>query len=204
MNISKDLIAQILDRISLVEVVGEQIPLERKGKHYLARCPFHHEKTPSFTVFTESGRFQCFGCGEKGDAIAFLMKREGLPFPEVVKRLAERAGIALPISQMDSVTQSRKNRGYSLHTIAATYFAQALFSPAGAVALAYLHETRGLPIQVIKELGLGFAPNSFDSLKNHLLKQGFSEDELLSYALCKKGTRGQTYDAFRNRVTFPI
>ena len=203
MNIPKETVKEILDRVNIVELIGEYISLNKNGKNYQALCPFHNEKTPSFTVFAESGRYQCFGCGEKGDAITFLMKKENLSYPVAVKRLAERVGVAIQSDKIDE-EQKKRNRGFLLNRKVAAFFCRNLFSPTGTKALAYLKNERKLSIETVKTLGLGYAPDSFDNLKRYLLKCGFSERELVEYSLCNQSENGHTYDAFRNRVMFPI
>ena len=203
MNIPKETVKEILDRVNIVELIGEYISLNKNGKNYQALCPFHNEKTPSFTVFAESGRFQCFGCGEKGDAITFLMKKENLSYPAAVKKLAECVGITIPTEEMDT-EQKKRNCGYLLNRKAAEFFCENLFSPSGSNALSYLQNERKLSVETIKILGLGYAPDSFDNLKRYLLKCGFPKRELVEYSLCKQSDNGHTYDAFRNRVVFPI
>ncbi len=203
MNIPKETVKEILDRVNIVELIGEYISLNKSWKNYQALCPFHNEKTPSFTVFAESGRYQCFGCGEKGDAITFLMKKENLSYPVAVKRLAERVGVAIQSDKIDE-EQKKRNRGFLLNRKAAEFFCKNLFSPSGSNALAYLQNERKLSVETIKTLGLGYAPDSFDNLKRYLLKCGFSERELVEYSLCNQSENGHIYDAFRNRVMFPI
>ena len=203
MKIPKETVKEILDRVNIVELIGEYISLNKNGKKYQALCPFHNEKTPSFTVFAESGRYQCFGCGEKGDAITFLMKKENLSYPVAVKRLAECVGVAIQSDKIDE-EQKKRNRGFLLNRKAAEFFCKNLFSPSGSNALAYLQNERKLSVETIKTLGLGYAPDSFDNLKRYLLKCGFSERELVEYSLCNQSKNGHTYDAFRNRVMFPI
>ena len=203
MNIPKETVKEILDRVNIVELIGEYISLNKSWKNYQALCPFHNEKTPSFTVFAESGRYQCFGCGEKGDAITFLMKKENLSYPVAVKRLAERVSVTIQSDKIDE-EQKNRNRGFLLNRKAAEFFCKNLFSPSGSNALAYLQNERKLSVETIKMLGLGYAPDSFDNLKRYLLKCGFSERELVEYSLCNQSENGHTYDAFRNRVMFPI
>lgn len=200
MIIPKETVKEILDRVNIVELIGAYIPLNKNGKNYQALCPFHSEKTPSFTMFAESGRFQCFGCGENGDAITFLMKKENLSYPAVVKRLAERVGV---IIQTDE-EQKKRNRGYLLNRKAAEFFQKNLFTPSGIKALEYLQDERKLSVEAIKTLGLGYAPDSFDNLKRYLLKCRFSERELVEYSLCNQSENGCAYDVFRNRMMFPI
>ena len=203
MKIPKETVKEVLNRVNIVEIISDQVSLSKNGRNYIGLCPFHHEKTPSFTVFAESGRYQCFGCGEKGDAITFLMKKENLSYPVAVKRLAERVGVTIPTEEMDT-EQKKRNRGYLLNRKAAEFFCKNLFSASGSNALAYLQNERKLSVETIKALGLGYAPDSFDQLKRYLLKCGFSERELVEYSLCNQSENGHTYDAFRNRVMFPI
>ena len=203
MNIPKELVQEIILKVNIVELIGKYIQLNKNGKNYQALCPFHNEKTPSFTVFAQSRRFQCFGCGEKGDVITFLMKKENLSYPAAVKKLAERVGVTIPTEETDT-EQKKRNRGYLLNRKAAEFFCKNLFLPSGSNALAYLQNERKLSVETINMLGLGYAPDSFDNLKRYLLKCGFSKRELVEYSLCKQSDNGHTYDAFRNRVMFPI
>ena len=203
MKIPKETAKEVLNRVNIVEIISDQVSLSKNGRNYIGLCPFHHEKTPSFTVFAESGRFQCFGCGEKGDAITFLMKKKNLSYPAAVKKLAERVGVTIPTEEMD-MEQKKRNRGFLLNRKAAAFFCKNLFSPTGSNALTYLQNERKLSVETIKMLGLGYAPDSFDHLKRYLLKCGFSERELVEYSLCNQSENGHTYDAFRNRVMFPI
>lgn len=203
MNIPNELVREIISKVNIVELIGDHIQLNKNGKNYQALCPFHNEKTPSFTVYAECGRFRCFGCGEKGDAITFLMKKEGLSYPAAVKKLADRVGVVIQTDETDG-EQKKRNRGFLLNRKAAEFFYKNLFAPVGAKALAYLQNERKLSVETIKTLGLGYAPDSFDQLKRYLLKSGFSEREFVEYSLCNQNDNGHTYDAFRNRVMFPI
>jgi len=203
MKIPKETVKEILDRVNIVELICEHISLSKNGRNYIGLCPFHQEKTPSFTVFAESGRFQCFGCGEKGDAITFLMKKENLSYPAAVKRLANRVGMAIQTAEIGE-EQKKRNRGFLLNRKATEFFSKNLFAPVGVNALAYLQNERKLSVETIKTLGLGYAPDFFDQLKRYLLKCDFSERELVEYSLCNQSENGHTYDAFRNRVMFPI
>ena len=203
MNIPKETVKEILDKVNIVELISEHVSISKNGRNYIGLCPFHNEKTPSFTVFAESGRYQCFGCGEKGDAITFLMKKENLSYPVAVKRLAERVSVTIQSDKIDE-EQKNRNRGFLLNRKAAEFFCKNLFSPSGSNALAYLQNERKLSVETIKRLGLGYAPDSFDNLKRYLLKCGFSERELVEYSLCNQSENGHIYDAFRNRVMFPI
>ena len=157
MKIPKETVKEVLNRVNIVEIISDQVSLSKNGRNYIGLCPFHHEKTPSFTVFAESGRYQCFGCGEKGDAITFLMKKENLSYPVAVKRLAERVGVTIPTEEMDT-EQKKRNRGYLLNRKAAEFFCKNLFSASGSNALAYLQNERKLSVETIKALGLGYAP----------------------------------------------
>lgn len=203
MRIQKETVKEILNRVNIVEIISEYVNLSKRGRQYEGLCPFHSEKTPSFKVSAEDGRYRCFGCGEKGDAITFLMKKENLSYPAAVKKLAERVGVTIPTEEMD-MEQKKRNRGFLLNRKAAEFFCKNLFSPSGSNALAYLQNERKLSVETIKTLGLGYAPDSFDNLKHYLLKCGFSEGELVEYFLCKKSENGHIYDVFRNRIMFPI
>lgn len=177
--------------------------LKRRGRNLTGLCPFHSEKTPSFTVYPDNGSWYCFGCGAGGDAIAFVRRAENLDYPEAVRFLAQRAGLAVPEDREGDHTARRKARLYEMNREAARFFHDCLLSDAGKAALGYLRE-RGLTAKTIRHFGLGFAPQSWDTLRNHLRGKGFSVEEMLEGALVAKGRNDSVYDLFRGRVMFPI
>lgn len=198
---------EFLDRlraqVSLSEVIGRRVALKRKGREYQGLCPFHHEKTPSFTVNDEKGFYHCFGCGAHGDAVRFLTENEGMGYVEAVERLAGEVG--LPIPQMTREQREVAQRFGSLQEVmesACQWYEQQLWNHRAAQN--YLR-TRGLNSQTAKHFRLGFAPEGRDFLKNHLLRQGVKESQLLEVGLIIKPDNGrESYDRFRARLMFPI
>lgn len=190
-------------RTDIEQVISRYVQLRRRGRNLTGLCPFHAEKTPSFTVYPETQSFYCFGCGAGGDAITFVKRMENLEYLEAVRTLAERAGLAVPDGTADDGSRQRKARILELNRAAARHFHQNLMSDIGREARAYL-VGRGLSKSTVVKFGLGYAPESWDDLRDHLRGQGFSEEEMLSAALVNPGRNGGCYDAFRNRVIFPI
>jgi DNA primase len=193
---------------NIVQVVQEYVPLKRAGRTLKGLCPFHGEKTPSFHVDPDKGFFHCFGCHVGGDVFKFLELHEKVTFPEAVKMLASKFGVALP--EMDEGGSDEQRRDTALreallkiHEVAAAYFTEQLAAPAGARARHQLQE-RGLSPQTIARLGLGFAPQSREGLKARLLKQGFAPAVLLQSGLVAQRESGETVDRFRNRLMVPI
>ncbi len=205
--ISREIIDEIIYRNDIEQVIGSYVTLKRAGSNFNGLCPFHNEKTPSFTVFPATKSFYCFGCGAGGDAITFVMKTENLDYREALEHLASRAGITL--SEDDNVREEGlvpRKRIYEMNLEAAKFFRNCLFDEQyGKEALAYLHEERKLSIATIKHFGLGFSPNNAWLLTNHMKRLGYTDDELVAGFLCGKSRNsGRTYDYFRNRVIFPI
>ncbi len=207
--ISKETIEQVLMRNDIESVIGSYITLKRAGSNLKGLCPFHSEKTPSFTVYPSDNSFYCFGCGAGGDAITFIRKRENLDYPDAVEFLAKRAGITIITDERTPVSNKPKfdrQRMFQMNVDAAKYYNKCLFSdnPEAKAALAYFTENRGLSVATIKHFGLGYAPNSFDVFSKYMLAKGYTYDELVAGFLCGRSDKGRYYDAFRNRVMFPI
>ena len=207
--ISKETIEQVLMRNDIETLIGSYISLKRAGSNLKGLCPFHSEKTPSFTVYPADNSFYCFGCGAGGDAITFIRKRENLDYPDAVEFLANRAGITIIKDDNDRFQQTPKfdrSRIFKMNVDAAKYFNRCLFSdnPDANAALSYFTQDRGLSVATLKHFGLGFAPNSFDSFSKYMLAKGYTFAELEAGFLCGKSEKGRYYDAFRNRVMFPI
>ena len=207
--ISKETIEQVLMRNDIETLIGSYISLKRAGSNLKGLCPFHSEKTPSFTVYPADNSFYCFGCGAGGDAISFIRKRENLDYPDAVEFLAQRAGITIVRDERDNLPTVQKfdrKRIFQMNVDAAKYFNRCLFSdnPDAKAALAYFTEKRGLSLATIKHFGLGFAPNSFDAFSKFMLAKGYSYDELVAGFLCGRSEKGRYFDAFRNRIMFPI
>ena len=203
MAIPDDIINEIKYRNEIETTISQYVNLKRRGKNLVGLCPFHSEKTPSFTVYPESSSFYCFGCGVGGDVFTFTSLIENLDYIESVKLLAERSGVTLPHDGYDDSLQKLKNRVYDINRETARFFHNVLMSESGKWALNYLLE-RGLTLNTIKHFGLGAAPDSWDSLINHLKSKGFSLEEMLTANVIGKSTRGSYYDRFRKRVMFPI
>lgn len=201
--IPRSFIQQLVLRCDIEDVLSSYITLKRAGRNLKGLCPFHSEKTPSFVVYPENQSFYCFGCGAGGDVISFIMRAENLDYPEAVRFLAKRAGMEMPEDGNDEISQL-KSRILQINREAALFFHKCLKLPVGRAGYEYLHEKRGLPDSIITAYGLGYAPDSWDALKNYLMGKGFAERELLSASVIAKGRSGHTYDQFRNRVMFPI
>lgn len=207
--ISKETIEQVLMRNDIETLIGSYVSLKRAGSNLRGLCPFHSEKTPSFTVYPADNSFYCFGCGAGGDAITFIRKRENLDYPDAVEFLAQRAGITIVKDERGPIQNTPKfdrNKMFKMNVDAAKYFNRCLFADnsEAKAALAYFTEKRGLSVATIKHFGLGFAPNSFDEFSKYMLAKGYTYDELVAGFLCGRSEKGRYYDAFRNRIMFPI
>lgn len=191
-------------RVGLASIVGKRVRLIRRGREHTGLCPFHKEKTPSFTVNEDKGFYHCFGCGKHGSAFDFVMETEGLSFPEAVERLAQEAGMELPARDPEARARD-DSRGALLPALAAAcaLFERTLRMPEGRQALEYLRG-RGLTDETIAQFRLGYAPDRRDGLKAALLREGFTEDRLVEAGLLIRPDEGSPYDRFRGRVMFPI
>ena len=196
-------IDEVKSRIDIVDLVSEHVALQRAGRNFKALCPFHTEKTPSFVVTPDRQTWYCFGaCGTGGDVFAFVMKREDLEFGEVLRLLAERAGVTLD-SRREPQEDARRQRLLQANEAAAAYFHHALLHAGpGEAARSYL-EDRGLDAATIETFQLGYSPESWDALKSHLADRDYSDEELLAAGLLVESDRGG-YDRFRGRLMFPI
>ena len=208
-RISEEIIDEIRLRTDILAVISEYVTLQRKGKTYLGLCPFHSEKTPSFTVTPEKQIFYCYGCHTGGNVFAFLMKKENWTFVETLKYLAEKAGISLPerpLSPREHQARERRKRWEEIHDWAASYFHQILLTaPEGEPGRQYFRK-RGIDEETIRSFRLGYAPDSWDGLLKALKARGVRAKELLDAGLVleKPKTEGEYYDRFRNRVIFSI
>ena len=201
--IPEDIINEIKYRNDIETAVSQYVNLKRRGKNLVGLCPFHSEKTPSFTVYPENGSFYCFGCGVGGDVFTFTGLIENLDYIEAVKLLAERSGVTLPQDGYDDSMQRLKNKIYDINRDTARFFHSYLMSPDGKWALDYL-TGRGLTLKTIRHFGLGAAPDSWDILIKHLKGKGYSESDMIAANVVGKSQRGTLYDRFRKRVMFPI
>lgn len=201
---------ELRSRTSLEEIVSEYVPLKQKGRRFWGCCPFHNEKTPSFSVDSESQLYYCFGCHKGGTALNFVMEMERMEFQEAVKYLAERAHMELPQENRKEsraeggayTSAEEKERIYEANTLAARYFHSMLWTDEGAGILNYLYK-RGLSDGDIRRFGLGAAPGGWDSLISYLTEQGY-EKPLLKKAGLAVERDGRYYDMFRGRAIFPI
>lgn len=203
MAIPQEVINEIKYRNDIESVISPYVNLKRRGKNLVGLCPFHNEKTPSFTVYPENGSFYCFGCGVGGDVFSFVKLIENLDYADAIRFLAEKSGIAIAEDSYDNSMHNLKNTIYEINRETARFFHSFLLSPNGKWALDYL-TGRGLTLSTIKHFGLGAAPDSWDTLINHLKFKGFSISDMLAANVIGKSQRGSYYDRFRRRVMFPI
>lgn len=205
--IPDDIIARIRESVNLAELVREHVPtLKKRGRNFMARCPFHEERTPSFNVNPEMGVFKCFGCGTGGDAFKFLMLTEGLTYPEAIHKLAARAGITIETERREEATAEAKERQviYTILEEAAAFFHRQLMESADAeFARSYLAK-RGLTPETLKKFVIGFAPAAGNALRDAASRKGWSMEIMEKAGLVRKKDNGRVYDAFWNRVMFPI
>ena len=202
-KISREYVQALHDRLDIEDVVSSYISLKRTGRSLKGLCPFHNEKTPSFTVYPETKSFYCFGCQASGDIISFTMRMENLDYVEAVKTLAGRAGMPLPEEGFDDSMSKLRMRILSANREAAKFYNSQLFAPQNSEALDYFRE-RGLTKQTITHFGLGYAPPGWTLLTDHLKSLGYSERELVLADLARRGKNNSVYDSFRNRVIYPI
>ncbi|MBC9783195.1 DNA primase [Heliobacterium chlorum] len=202
------IVEEIRYRVDIVEIVADYVALKRQGGRYTGLCPFHSEKTPSFTVSREKQYFHCFGCGTGGDVFTFVMLRENLTFPEALKKLAERAGVTLPEQKLTPTQQALRTaveRGRALHRRAAELFFRCLREDTRARQAREYLSRRGLSDTVTVAFGLGYSPPGWDFLTERLVREGYAPEELEQFGLIvpRQGADGY-YDRFRNRIMFPI
>lgn len=206
MKISERFIQELQDKVDIESVISSNISLKRRGKTLVGLCPFHNEKTPSFTVYPESNSFYCFGCGAGGDVITFIRRMENLDYIEAVKAVAQMAGVAMPEDGYDDTLSKQRMRLLGANREAARFFNSCLMDPKNRDALDYFLK-RGLSPNTITKFGLGYAPNDWRALINHMKTKGYTEHELVLANLARRSDKdGKTnfYDNFRNRVMFPI
>jgi DNA primase len=190
----------VKSRLDIVEVISQRVPLQRSGRSFKANCPFHQEKTPSFHVFPDRQSWRCFGsCATGGDVLSFVMRSENLEFGEALRQMAQQAGVTLP-----QRGQSPQNEAaHKINEDTRAFFQRTLASAQGASAREYL-EQRGLDKQAIEAFGIGLSPSDGESLKNHLIREGYSQEELASAGVVRAGDDGVNHDLFRGRLMFPI
>ncbi|MBF1053211.1 MAG: DNA primase, partial [Peptostreptococcus sp.] len=205
MNDMKEIIEEIKYRSDIADIISDYVKLKPAGTNYKGLCPFHNEKTPSFHVNTSKQIYRCFGCGEGGDVISFVMKAENLDFMDAVRLLADRCGIEIKknIDHDTKVRLEKINKFHAIHVEAARFYYTNLMNEDNQ-AFNYLKK-RGLDLKVIKNFGLGYAPDSWDSLKIYLSSKGYTDEELFESGLLSKSSKSdRLFDKFRNRIMFPI
>lgn len=200
--INDNVLDEIRDRADIVDLIGEYVDLKRSGSNYMGLCPFHSEKTPSFSVSPSKSIFKCFGCGVGGDVITFVMKRENLSFPEAVEFLADKYNVRLEVYKDENKeAREKRNRLYEINREAGLHFLKNY--EASQKTQLYL-KNRMLSDKTIRSYGIGYSKDSWTDLYDHLTKMGYSEDELLELNLISKSKNGNYIDRFRDRVMFPI
>ena len=202
MAFSPAFIDELLARNPIEEVVGQYVSLKRSGSNLFGLCPFHGEKTASFSVAPDKGIYYCFGCHKGGGAVNFMMEVEGLSYPDAVRSLAKRAGMEVPEDEQYQSRYRQQERLWALMKEAARFFHSQLYAPVGAEGLAYVQK-RGLSKAILTTFGVGFAPNSWNSLVDAMRKKGYTDQELRDADLVGE-KNGRIYDRFRNRIMFPI
>ncbi|MBR6785158.1 MAG: DNA primase [Clostridia bacterium] len=206
MKLNERFIQDLQDKIDIDSVISSYVNLKRRGKTLVGLCPFHNEKTPSFTVYPDTRSFYCFGCGAGGDVISFVRRIDNLDYIEAVKAVAQMAGMPMPEDGYDDTLSKKRMRLLSANREAARFFNACLMEEKNRSALEYFL-SRGLSMNTIRRFGLGYAPNEWRALIEHLRKKGFTDEELVLANLARrsdKDGRVSYYDNFRNRVMFPI
>lgn len=205
-RIPESFIREVIDRNSIEDIIGNYVELKRSSGNFVGLCPFHSEKTPSFTVFPDSMSFYCFGCGTGGDAITFISKIENLGYVDAVKLLAERANMTMPAEDpADAAASKMRETILRANKEAARFFHACLKNETlGKTAREYIAKRR-LTADTVLHFGLGFSPDLWDGLTKHLLSKGFTETDILNAGLAKRSEKtGKLFDFFRNRLMFPI
>ncbi len=202
MALTESFLQELKYKTDIEDVISTYVTLKKRGATFVGLCPFHNEKTPSFTVYPDTQSFYCFGCGVGGDAVTFIRKIQNLDYMDAVKSLAERAGMQMPSEGFDDSLSKKRRRILDANRRAAKFYYERLMSDEGKNALSYFLN-RGLTRKTITKFGLGYAPNGWDELLKFLKNEGFSISEMYEAGLVRKGEHGY-YDYFRNRVMTPI
>ena len=201
---SEEIIEEVRQANDIVDVISEYVQLKRKGRNYFGLCPFHNEKSPSFSVSPDKQIFHCFGCNVGGNVFTFLMQIEGISFIEAVQELAERASIQLPelTNNFDRTKEELKEKVLKVNEFTAQYYHEKLYKPESKSAQEYIKK-RKLTNETLKSFRIGFSGN-FDELYQSLRKEGFQDTEILESGLVNKNDNGRYIDRYRNRLMFPI
>ncbi len=204
MRYSDEILEEVRDTNDIVEVISQYVHLKRSGRNYFGLCPFHNEKSPSFSVSPDKQIFHCFGCGVGGNVITFISRIEGIGFKEAIENLAERANIKLPVleNNIDSKKEELKSKVYKVNAFAAEYYHKRLYKKESQIGQEYIKK-RKLNNETLESYKIGFSGN-FDELYQALKKQGFGEQEILESGLVNKNENGTYIDRYRNRIIIPI
>lgn len=203
MALNENFLQELKYKTDIEDIISTYVTLKKRGNTSVGLCPFHNEKTPSFTVYNDTQSFYCFGCGAGGDAIGFIRKIENLDYIDAVKLLAQRAGMQMPQDGFDDSISKKRRRILEINRESAKFFHSYMMSPQGAKGLEYFLN-RGLTKKTITKFGLGYAPDSWDSLLKHLKSLGYGIGEMVDAGVVKVGRNNNYYDTFKNRVMTPI
>lgn len=206
MRFGDDFLMELRMRCDIEDIVSGYVQLKRRGKNLVGLCPFHNEKTPSFTVYPENGSFYCFGCGAGGEVVSFIRRAENLDFTEAVRFLCDRVGMVMPSDGFDDSLAQKRRKIYDMNREAAKFFHECLMSEKGKAALEY-YLSRGYTKKTITRFGLGYAPDEWRALLTHLREKGYSYEDIFEANLAQKSDKNgkvSFYDNFRNRVIVPI
>lgn len=203
---SDEFLSELRMRCDIEQTISSYVQLKRRGKNLVGLCPFHNEKTPSFTVYPENQSYYCFGCGAGGEVISFIRRAENLDFTEAVRYLCDKVSMVMPSEGYDNSLSQKRKRMYEINKEAARFFNSCLFTDEGKQGLEYF-KSRGYKKSTITRFGMGFAPDRWDALLKHLKSKGYSNEEAYEANLAnrsEKEGRVRFYDSFRNRVMVPI
>lgn len=203
MALNENFLQELKFKTDIEDIISTYVTLKKRGNTSVGLCPFHNEKTPSFTVYNDTQSFYCFGCGAGGDAIGFIRKIENLDYIDAVKLLAQRAGMQMPQDGFDDSISKKRRRILEINRESAKFFHSYMMSEQGRVGLEYFLN-RGLTKKTITKFGLGYAPDSWDSLLKHLKSLGYGIGEMVDAGVVKVGRNNNYYDTFKNRVITPI
>ena len=201
-SLSDSFLQELRLKTDVVDLISSYVSLKKRGNTYVGLCPFHNEKTPSFTVYENTQSFYCFGCGAGGDSVSFMRKIENLDYIDAVKVLAQRAGMQMPDDGYDDSLSKKRRTILEINRETARFYHNYMMSEQGKVGLQYFLN-RGLSQKTIRHFGLGYAPNKWDELLKHLKSKGYNVSDMLAAGVVRKGEKGY-YDYFRNRVMTPI
>ncbi|MCI6253713.1 DNA primase [Eubacterium coprostanoligenes] len=201
-SLSDSFLQELRLKTDVVDLISSYVSLKKRGNTYVGLCPFHNEKTPSFTVYENTQSFYCFGCGAGGDSVSFMRKIENLDYIDAVKVLAQRAGMQMPDDGYDDSLSKKRRTILEINRETARFYHNYMMSEQGKVGLQYFLN-RGLSQKTIRHFGLGYAPNKWDELLKHLKSKGYNISDMLAAGVVRKGEKGY-YDYFRNRVMTPI